>query len=100
MCDASNASLVDLGGHVSACAEARLGPGSHHTISADSGPAILNSISAYFFQYPNSSGNLSRKRSNASRKVASAWGLEFLFRPPSSDSQALIKLSQCSKLSG
>lgn len=33
------------------------------TISADSGPAMLNSRSAYFFQYPKKSGNLSRSRS-------------------------------------
>jgi hypothetical protein len=33
------------------------------TISADSGPAMLNSVSAYFFQYPNKSGNFARKRS-------------------------------------
>lgn len=62
----------------------------HHTISADSGPAILNSISAYFFQYPNRSGNLCRKRSKASRKVERAWGLELRFSPPSKVSDDLI----------
>jgi hypothetical protein len=33
------------------------------TISADSGPEMLNSRSAYFFQYPKRRGNLRRNRS-------------------------------------
>ena len=34
-----------------------------YTISADSGPEMLNSRSAYFFQYPKRRGNLSRNLS-------------------------------------
>ena len=43
---------------------------------------------------------MSRKRSYVSRRVASACGLEFRFRPPSSASHARTSFSQFSKLSG
>jgi hypothetical protein len=59
--DARASALVDLGqllASVQAMSRVTM-----LTISADSGPAMLNSRSAYFFQYPNSSGNLSRNRS-------------------------------------
>lgn len=71
-----------------------------NTISAASVPAIENSRSAYFFQYPNSRGNFARNRSYALRVVAIACGLEFRFNPPSRDSAARTNFSQCSKLSG
>jgi len=70
-----------------------------HTISAASVPAIENSKSAYFFQYPNSNGNFARNRSYASRVVAIACGLELRFRPPSRVSAARTSFSQFSKLS-
>jgi hypothetical protein len=69
------------------------------TISAASVPAIENSRSAYFFQYPKSRGNLARNRSYASRVVAIACGLELRFRPPSRVSAARTSFSQFSKLS-
>lgn len=69
------------------------------TISAASVPAIENSRSAYFFQYPKSKGNLARNRSYASLVVAIACGLEFLFNPPSKVSAARTSFSQFSKLS-
>lgn len=55
-----SAPLADYRNHRGA--RQRRGTG-QRTISADSGPAILNSRSAYFFQYPKKSGNLSRSRS-------------------------------------
>ena len=68
--DASDASFVDLGAPLAIhpaglrmSGHSGKGGGGRRTISADSGPAILNSMSAYFFQYPNRRGNLSRKRS-------------------------------------
>lgn len=65
VCYAGTTSLIDLG--LASLAVVSQRPrekgGEQRTISADSGPAILNSRSAYFFQYPKKSGNLSRSRS-------------------------------------
>lgn len=70
------------------------------TISAASVPAIENSRSAYFFQYPNSKGNLARNRSYAFRTVVIACGFEFRLIPPSRDSAPRTSFSHVSKLSG
>src|SRR5436190_4913973 len=72
-----------------------------YTISAASVPAILNSRSAYFFQYPKSRGNFARNLSNALRVRAIACGDEFRLRPPppSIASQARISFSHASKSS-
>lgn len=70
------------------------------TSSAASGPAIENSRSAYFFQYPKKRGKCARKWSYVSRVAAIAWGLEFRFRPPSCASAARTSFSQCSNSSG
>lgn len=70
------------------------------TISAASVPAIENSRSAYFFQYPNSRGNLARNRSYAFRTVVIACGLELRLIPPSRASAPRASFSQISKLSG
>ena len=59
ICDACNSAFIDLT-DVSSCDPFL---SRHYTISAASVPAIENSRSAYFFQYPKNKGNLARKRS-------------------------------------
>ena len=95
--DASDTALVDL--HMSARFDMvfRL---IVLTISAASGPAIANSMSAYVFQKPWNRGYLARNRSYASRVEAIACGLELRFRPPSCASAARTSFSQCSNSSG
>ena len=70
------------------------------TSSAASVPAIENSRSAYFFQYPKSSGNLAKNRSYISLVATIDCGLELRLSPPSRPSAARTSFSQASKLSG
>jgi len=71
-----------------------------HTISAASVPAMENSRSAYFFQYPKKSGNLVKKRLYTLRMLAMAFKLELRFSPPSAPSTQRINASHVSKSSG
>jgi len=59
--DTGYAALVYLSRISVSTGEANMSP--RLTISAASVPAIANSRSAYFFQYPKKSGNFARKRS-------------------------------------
>jgi hypothetical protein len=70
------------------------------TISAASVPAMENSRSAYFFQYPKKSGNLVKKRLYTLLMLAMAFKLELRFSPPSAASTQRISASHVSKSSG
>src|SRR5271154_5315957 len=71
-----------------------------HTISAASVPAIENSRSAYFFQYPKNNGNLVKKRLYTLRMLAIAFKLELRLSPPSAPSTHRMSASHVSKSSG
>jgi len=96
-CDASDTSFVDL--RSVSDINSQWWSSWVLTISAASVPAIENSKSAYFFQYPKKRGNFARKRSYTARAKAMVWGLEFRLSPPSKDSAACTSLSHAPKLS-